>query len=361
LWLVEGIERHSRLPLSVLCGLPGQMRNYVLGLMFEDGYRRRPIGWYWLWELPRAIAARPECSMILTRTSESQLKRFMRAGRWIHIPEWVFGEVDLPLDARTLRRVNGDIRRIRKHQLSYEITRDRRSFDDFYYNMYVPYISKTFGNTAYVYSYRHQKRLFHFCDLILIKQEDRVIAGQFIWYDGDDPPFLESVGIRDGDRQHVQNGAACALYHFAYQYLHEQGYRTVTVGWSKPFLNDGVLQFKRKWGEVITYHRFWGTGLMVASLTPATKSFLCNNPFIFKRDDLLYAAVFVDADKPLTADDLQEIEKDYLHAGLSGLTIYRLPSDDGSASNPAVAELPEHVELRAWPQETNAGSGRTQG
>ena len=64
--LVEGVERHSHLPLCVLCGLPGQMRNYVLGLMFEDGYRRRPIGWYWLWNLPRAIAARPDCSMILT-------------------------------------------------------------------------------------------------------------------------------------------------------------------------------------------------------------------------------------------------------------------------------------------------------
>ena len=92
----------------------------------------------------------------------------------------MFGEVNLPCDAHTLRRVNGDIRRIRKHKLTFEITRDPQKFDDFYYNMYVPYISKTFGPRAYIYSYRHQKRLFQSCDLIIIKQQEQAIAGQFI-------------------------------------------------------------------------------------------------------------------------------------------------------------------------------------
>jgi hypothetical protein len=273
----------------------------------------------------------------------------MQAGQWFYIPAWVFGEVDLPLDAHTLRRVNGDIRRIRKHKLSFEITRDPQKFDEFYYNMYVPYISKTFGSAAYVYSYRHQKRLFRFCDLILINQQERVVAGQFIWYDGDDPPFLESVGIRDGDRQHVQNGAACALYHFAYQYLQERGYRKVLVGWSKPFLDDGVLRFKRKWAQVITDSRFWGTGLMVASLTPAAKSFLRNNPFIFKGDGLLYAAVFVDAEQMLSPEEIGQMTKDYFHEGLAGLRIYCLQPDGAAASKPPAAAMPEHVELHGWP------------
>ena len=121
------------------------------------------------------------------------------------------------------------------------------------------------------------------------------------------------------------------------------------VGWSKPFLDDGVLQFKRKWAQVITDSRFWGTGLVISSLTPAVKSFLRRNPFIFKHDELLYAAVFVDADRAFSSEEIGEITKEYFHEGLSGMMIYCLPPDGAATSQPAVAELPDRVPMCGWP------------
>ena len=87
---------------------------------------------------------------------------------------------------------------------------------------------------------------------------------------------------------------------------------------------------------------------MISSLTPAIKSFLRHNPFIFKRDGLLYAAVFVDAERCYRRKNLQ-MTKDYFHEGLSGMIIYCLPPDGAATSTPAAAELPERVEMRGWP------------
>jgi hypothetical protein len=88
---------------------------------------------------------------------------------------------------------------------------------------------------------------------------------------------------------------------------------------------------------------------MISSLTPAVKSFLRNNPFIFQRDNLLYAAVFVDADQPLSSEQIQQVTQEYFHEGLAGLKIYRLPAEGETAWEPAPTELPQNVELCAWP------------
>ncbi len=350
LWLVEGEERHSHLPLSILCGLRGETKNYLLKLIYGDCYRQRSLGRFWLWNVVKAIpAAGSGCSMILLWTCDSQLRRFGRPSDWFLLPDWVLGEVALPRDAQATRKVRGDLQKIRHHALRFEVTRDPRQFDDFYHHMYVPYTSRTFGNHAYVYSHKVLKRWFRSADLLLVVKDTESLAGQVISYEYA-TPHLFLMGVRDGDREAVRTGAGgSAVFHFSLQYLQEKGYKKAWLGWSRPFLRDGVLQFKRRWSQIIIDARFWGFGLRVLSPTPAVKSFFRNNPFIFKRDDLLYGAVFLDADKPLSADDVQQIGKEYFHAGLSGLTIYRLPSDDAPASSPVAVELPEHVELCGWP------------
>ena len=249
------------------------------------------------------------------------------------------------------------MRRVRSRRLTYEITRDPQKFDDFYYNMHVPYITKTFGKCAYLLPYKVLREEFESSDLILIKSGEQAIAGQLIWYCGDGP-FLESMGIRDGDKEHVKNGASCALYHYAMEYLHEKGDPKAIVGWSRPFLHNGVLNFKRKWSQVITYSGRWGFAMRVLLPTAAVKSFLRNNPFIFKRRGLLYAAVFVDADKSLSTEDIAQITRDYFHAGLRGVKIYRLLSQNAALPTPVAAELPEHVAMCDWPGSLGRSLGR---
>jgi hypothetical protein len=352
-WLIEGEEQHSHLPMRVLCGLRNETKNYLLKVIFGDCYRQRYLGRFWLWNVSRAIPAASPCSMILLWTCDAHLKRFARRNDWFLLPDWVLGEVDLPRDAAATRRVRGALQKIRQNSLGFQVTRDPRQFDDFYSNMYVPYTRKTFGNCAYIYSHRILKRIFLSGDLLLVEREGKTLAGVLIDYE-DSTPHLFLLGVRDADRAAVRDGAGgAALFYFGLQYLQEKGHEKALLGWSRPFFRDGVLEFKRRWSQVICDSRYWGFGLRVLSPTLAVKSFLRNNPFMFKQDDLLYGAVFLDADKPLSPRDVQQITKDHLHAGLSGVKIYRLPQ--GAARVPApAAELPERVELCMWPSQANA-------
>ncbi len=110
-------------------------------------------------------------------------------------------------------------------------------------------------------------------------------------------------------------------------------------------LRDGVLQIKRKWSQRLTDTANYGCALRVLAGTPAVRAFLCNNPFVFKRDGRLFGAVFVDGDKPLTADDIRQLDKDYFHPGLARLRIYVLGQEHLPVPSPVPAELAEHIEL----------------
>ena len=268
--------------MSILCAVNDeeQNRNYLLGLIFGSAYRQRKLGRYWLWNLGKAISAESNYSMIVLQVCESHLK-FTRLRDWFHIPTWLLGDLQLPRDAQANHKVSGDLRRIRRHELQGEITRDPQSFEDFYHNMHVPHARKRFGNTADIGAYKRLKRQFRHSELLLIKNREKSIAGQIILYDGRDAHFWD-MGIRDGNPQYVKDGACCALSHFGLQHLQNQGYKHASLGYSRPFLHDGALQFKKKWSQRIVSGYADGFAINILSPTPAAEAFLCNNPFIYR-------------------------------------------------------------------------------
>lgn len=345
LWRVEGEERTSGLPLSILCAAAGTSRNYVLDLIFKEPYRQRRLGRFWLWNLAEAVGkAGADCSLIVVDTDHSHLK-FANSDSWYLVPLWLFGEADLPYDAHVNSKRKSELRRrIRRQGYQFEVTRDPERFEDFYYNMYVPYIKETHGHCAQVESYKGLRELFRQSDLLLLKNQDGFIAGTLMRYSGAGPHLWES-GIRDGNRQYVQDGAAAALYHFCLEYLHGKGYRKVFFGWSRAFLRDGVLQFKKSLAQRIDDSYDNGFALRVLSYTPAVKAFLVGNPFIYKRQGRLYAAVFVDGNGPLRAEEMKQIDKEYSHPGLVKLHIYRLPGEKPTPPEAVPAEFAQRMEI----------------
>jgi hypothetical protein len=315
-------------------------------LMFADGYRQRCIGRFWLWNLPKVIQRKGvDNSIAVLEVADSQ-RRFLCGEDYFYIPMWVQGDVDLPRDKAALRRVNGDLRRIRRHALEFEVTSDPQKFNDFYHHMYLPYITATFGDCAGITPYRHEKYFFNTGELILIKNQEGSIAGQVIQY-AENGPILRDVGVRDGNRAYVKQGAACALYHFGFQHLESKGHKGAWLGWSRPWLNDGVLRFKRKWAQQISDAYSCGSefALRILSPSPATSAFLCNNPFLFNRDGLLYGAVFVSADPPLTSESIRRIDKDFFHPGMTRLFVFHSEVLSELSPDLVPADCAQRIEL----------------
>jgi hypothetical protein len=161
-------------------------------------------------------------------------------------------------------------------------------------------------------------------------------------------PRLYTFGVRDGDPTLVRDGAICALYHFCIEHLTARKFARVHTGRARPFLRDGVLNYKRKWGNRIS-GSFWhwfapGFALKILALTPATKSFLQHNPFIFETNGQLHGVVFTDAARPLARETIAQLAKDFFYPGLDKLVIYCFHANDSAALD----EIPPELAGRVW-------------
>jgi hypothetical protein len=319
---VEGSEATSEQPLSVLCASVG---SYPLDLVFGDSYRKHPVGRTWLWNLPRAVREKGRgCALALIGVRNPYL-RLVNLTNGFVIPAWVRGEVDLPLGTAVLSKssVKSDLRRIRKNRLQFCVTRDLKHFHDFYHRMYVPYITEAHGRSAFIWPYEAMKSEFDNCELLLIDKEGQSIAGILITY-AKKTPRLWSLGVRDADRRHVEEGAVTALFYFSFRHLEKNGHRVADVGLSRPFLDDGVIRYKRKWGvRIVGTSTDWFV-LKLLSSTPGARGFIRSHPFIFRSGDGLSGAIFVDSAWTSSPEELERIHLRHSIPGLARLRLYRL-------------------------------------
>lgn len=334
-WVVSGTEPNSQLAHSVLCAANPDEVRHVLDLMFAPGFEQRRVGSAWLWKLGRlATATAEECSLMVVGVQAAH-RHLLKLPTSLYIPNWLMGEVDLPLDPGVLKResVRSDLRKIKRNELKYEVTQDPARFDEFYHQMYVPYITRTHGHSAFVTPYPTAKREFEGCELLLVSR-GALVAGGMLIVRREPVPRIWSLGIRDGDRQHVKDGVLAALFHFTFDHLAAGGFRRVKLGWSRAFLRDGVLQFKRKLSQTLTSASPAGTALQILAWTPATQAFVTNNPFIIEADGQLSGAVFTEEDITAEPSTIAEIEKSHWHPGMARVSVYRFRSAGSSTVTP---------------------------
>src|SRR5271168_163451 len=239
-------------------------------------------------------------------------------------------ELELPADKLVKKTsVESDLRRIRKHDLRYDVTTESEAIDDFYFKFYTPYITSAHGTSAVITSREAIRSKLPHCELMRITSGGLMIAGSLIVRD-EFRPCLWCVGVRDGNPAYLAQGAIFATYYFAFAHLAKQGYRQVSLGWCRAFLNDGVLRYKRKLSPRITRATQNGFAFSFPSCSGVVRSFLLNNPFIFQQSGMLWGALFLES-KTQSAEHVAALEKLYLLRGLSGL-VRCLVTEPGQAS-----------------------------
>ncbi len=132
-----------------------------------------------------------------------------------------------------------------------------------------------------------------------------------------------SLGVKDSNSDYIKDGAIGAIYYFSLLHLKEKGYKKVNFGASRAFLKDGVLWYKKKWGQIIVCTHGIDFLIKPLSKTAAVKGFFLNNPFIYVHKNRLNSAVFVEAAQSFSEKDFQKFYKDYYLNGISKLFIYR--------------------------------------
>jgi hypothetical protein len=193
---------------------------------------------------------RSSADMTLVRADRISARLWFRRG-YLRAPEWIGVQLDQSrrslASALKSKSVREDRRRIRKYGLVYAISHKRRDFDDFYENMYVPYIRKRFGEMGGISSARYLRHAFRQGGLIFVEQNGARLAGTLFSRYGKAITF-EKMGTRNGEDAILKMGAMAALYVFGIEYARKTGCRFVDFGGCRPLLQDGVLRYKSKWG-----------------------------------------------------------------------------------------------------------------
>jgi Acetyltransferase (GNAT) domain len=174
--------------------------------------------------------------------------RFFSGG--VYTVHWIRQvlSLDTPLDQLFVDR---ERKRERKKALAFqsEISEDPADLQFFYENLYVKYLQKRHQNPAILeFDFIKNYYLENNGEIIFIKKDTQVVGGGVCHLVGE-TYFLRVLGLTDESL--VKDGAIAALYYYSILKAQERGAKYVDFGLSRPFLSDGVLVYKRKWGGSI--------------------------------------------------------------------------------------------------------------
>jgi len=326
-WRLEGSERVSGHPLTVFFAGQFENKNYIADLAFDGSHTETACRKMWLWNVFKLAKERSGDYALVIIDVQVPWYRLFKSPHAFLIPCWIRGEVDLAVASGQFKRsesVKSDLRKIRQNDLQYRVTRDEHEFDHFYHRMYLPYVTRTFGDRAYSMTYAEMMKELDHCELLLVKDDADDVAGMILVYDGAEVRAW-SLGVKDGDPAYVKAGALAALYYFSMSHLINKGYQRLHLGATRAFLRDGVLLYKKKWGtRIVGSSRRWFVLNPLRNII-GVKAFLANNPFVFESDGRLNGALFVGQGPSFADDEVHKLQKDCRELGIQSLKIFRLP------------------------------------
>jgi hypothetical protein len=328
-WLLHGAERDSGTPLAILFAGQLENKNYLAHLAFAGSPMEVSFGRRWLRQLLPPGATRPpnEADLLVVEMPERLRQRYEHGFEYF-IPCWVGGEVAFAHAFERWQRSKNakeDLRRMRKHEMTYEVTRNPAAFERFYTQMYLPYVYNIFGDHAFLMSREEMVAAQDHAELFLLKVRGEVVLGQIVVYEPNRARAW-SVGVKDGDRSHLKSGAMKALDYLLFQYLAEKGYQSVHMGASRPFLRDGALNYKKRLGMRLTDYGSRGFAVRCRAESLGARAFLAGNPFIHVDGRRLKGAVFADPAALGSEQARTEYRAQYEFAGVSETTLFSLAS-----------------------------------
>jgi len=294
--VLRGAEKRCDLPVSVLWSGTEQQLAY-----FQDRiFGRNPVALSRIGRRPmvltNSLMKRFNCSFCVLAVEQHFVSLVRKHGD-IFLPLWV--SCDVPLsDKKEYAKsasIRADLRQIRNNGLTWKLSDKQEDFDFFFEKIYVPTIAGSHGRSALLASYENRLHKFSSgsMQLLQVLRDDEFLAGVAIDFQ-DNKPILRDSGVLNGSSEIKKTGAVSAAYLFAMDYLASEGYSSVSFGLSRSFLDDGVLNYKRKFRPIIKSGTDDGILMRIRSLDAPTKSVLRASPCLTWQDRALRRTYFRD-------------------------------------------------------------------
>jgi hypothetical protein len=203
---------------------------------------RRPM-----WDLS---GAESEADLVIAEVHRWMAPGLRRRG-WLIVPRSVRWHGDLamvppPVPSKSLQ---ANLAKLRKQNFSLVQGSSEDDWCEFYTTMVEPQARARHGSTAWVASTSFLRKVAARGTLHFIVENGVRVAGICTIPRGD-TLWFPLMGVRHGDPGLLQRGASIASFALPFEWARQKGYRRVDLGRTGSFLNDGLQQYKRRWGLV---------------------------------------------------------------------------------------------------------------
>jgi hypothetical protein len=228
----------------------------------------------------------PDVDLELLEIPSWQANVFSRAGYFI-VPKLVAMTIDLrqPLEGALCHKdVRRKVRGLAQLGYQYEVRRDEASFLELVHRMYLPTMRRRHGGQTYLRRERYLRHgLKHGWVLILSRDGQRVGGALNIRRHGQ--PVVEHWvgGALEGDPRGLHRDVDSALIYFTLLWARQlPGVTRLSLTSCYPFLRDGLLLFKKRWGARLGVEQIWSTclALRINRWTGWVRRFLAASPLV---------------------------------------------------------------------------------
>lgn len=346
-YLMEGRERHSGETLRTIYMGERDTLKYFSRLIYGDeGPAVRALGKVFKWSVGgRSLSRGVEPDLSIVMTNRLFGGPLVRNGFFI-LPEWIGQSMDLDRPPRDIWKglspnsrefIRKTRARIEKNGFTHSISREEADFDFFYKDIYRPSAVERHKEVAEVLSDGYLRAVFARGGILFVGSAGDRIAGMLYMVDCDGVFHSVSWGVHGGDERHLASGAGHALYYFAILAAWEQGCKAFNFGGSRPFLSDGILKYKSKWGASMRDNpwlpSFVGIRIDHAGC-PGVKGFVESNGFVTVDGAIPAGCIFLKGTEGLSEEGIDAVLRDSPMRGLGKLTLYH------------GAEVPDDVKAR---------------
>jgi hypothetical protein len=303
------------------------------------------------WEIREHIKRRDLEKDVVIINVNKVLFRHLRAEGYLRIPDCVKSVLMLP---GTFEEVKGNlrgsalrkVRQVSAKEYTCAVLHEEPALQHFYHEMYVPYLRKRFGGLADIDSYYKARRIFRTGFLVAVRKGNDYLSGA-ICRIREDAFIFELVGIEKGDLPLLREGALDALYYYCILLAIEKKCAMINFGLSRPFLNDGLVIYKRKWGTVLTRNRkqYREIGIRFNGSRRSGYHYLLRNYPVFLDNKSLCALVTADGAEPVDMSDMRYMINMYCHPGLERLVLLSPRGFDEEVEKHYVNNSGERVKL----------------
>jgi len=262
---------------------------------------------------------------------------FNRTGKYLEIPDWMNMVVELADDwdgvVRSFRHTtrNNDLRIIRRNDYRFEVSNERRLIEQFYDDMYIPYVTSrhkgdsVFAPRKHVIRQAKQGKLLH-----VLRGEQLVAAG--VVFPGRDILYFLWMGLPPDCLDRPPEGAISALYYFGIKYAFDNDYKAVDFTGTRPFLNDGAFRFKRKWGALVEDTFSPSSILVKPKNNNENAARFCERFPVLARNGNDLEARFLYRDETVDEDTLDRLSKQYGCDGVDRMTVVEIADENETRS-----------------------------